>query len=274
MPPIKIICLSENLVPFGSGYWGEHGLAFYIESAGMKLLYDTGQSGDVLLHNARLADVSLRGLDCIVLSHGHYDHSGGLQKVLEMNEGVKLVMHPAALERKYARREGGLKDIGLPFGLDQLKKHCSVMTESGPVDLGDGISTTGEIERVTPHETPQPDLLVERDGVLATDPVRDDQSLVICSEDTRLLLCGCCHAGIVNTITTVKRESGAYPSTVIGGLHLEMADPARLSSTAESLRAAGVKKVLSGHCSGDTIRAYLSSAGIESGRLAAGIRVL
>jgi 7,8-dihydropterin-6-yl-methyl-4-(beta-D-ribofuranosyl)aminobenzene 5'-phosphate synthase len=274
MSPTRIVCLSENLAPFGSGYWGEHGLAFYIESAGRKILYDTGQSGDVLLHNARLADVGLRGLDCIVLSHGHYDHSGGLQKVLEMNKGVKLIMHPAALEKKYARREGGFKDIGLPFSLDQLKKHCSVMTEPGPVDLGDGISTTGEIKRVMPYETPQPDLLAERDGAMTTDPVRDDQSLVVPSNDGTLLLCGCCHAGIVNTLESVKHRSGEYPAALAGGLHLEKADHGRLSSTTEALRAAGVKKVLSGHCSGDAILSYLSPAGIVAGRLTAGMRIL
>jgi 7,8-dihydropterin-6-yl-methyl-4-(beta-D-ribofuranosyl)aminobenzene 5'-phosphate synthase len=274
MSSTRIICLSENLVPFGSGCWGEHGLAFYIESEGRKILYDTGQSGDVLLHNARLAGVSLRGLDCIVLSHGHYDHSGGLPKVLEMNRGVRLIMHPAALERKYARRDGILKDIGMPLSLDQLKRLCSPAIEPGPADLGGGISTTGEIERVTPYETPQPDLLVERDGVLATDPVCDDQSLIISSDDTTLLLCGCCHAGIVNTLTSAKRTTGKYPSVVAGGLHLEMAEPARLSSTTEALRSAGVRKVLSGHCSGDAIRGYLPPAGVEAGRLAAGMRVL
>jgi 7,8-dihydropterin-6-yl-methyl-4-(beta-D-ribofuranosyl)aminobenzene 5'-phosphate synthase len=270
----KITCLSENLAPFGSGYWGEHGLAFYIESGDMKILYDTGQSGDVLLHNARLADVSLRGLDCIVLSHGHYDHSGGLLKVLEMNEGVQLIVHPAAFDKKYARRESGLKDIGMPLSLDQLERLCSPLIESGPVDLGGGISTTGEIKRVTPYETPQTDLLVQRDGGLAIDPVCDDQSLVICLNDTALLLCGCCHAGIVNTLTSVRHTIGRYPSIVAGGLHLEMAEPARLSSTAEALCLAGVKKVLSGHCSGDAIRSYLTPAGVEARRLSAGMSIL
>jgi len=85
-------------VPSGSGYWGEHGLSFYIESGGLRILFDTGQSGDVLLHNARLSDVSLSGLDYIVLSHGHYDHTGGLMKVIELNEGIPLIMHPAAFQ--------------------------------------------------------------------------------------------------------------------------------------------------------------------------------
>lgn len=274
MSTIRIICLCDNLAPSGGGYWAEHGLSFYIESGGMKVLYDTGQSGDVLLHNARLADVSLSGLDCIVLSHGHYDHSGGLLKILKMNEGVSLIAHPAAFRKKYARRESGLKDISLPFGLDELKKHCELQIGSGPVDLGGCISATGEIPRVTPYETPQPDLLVEKDGGLIADAVMDDQSIVVSANEELVLLCGCCHSGIVNTIECVKGKTGRYPAAIAGGLHMEKADEYRLSSTTEALQAARVKKVLAGHCSGDEILSRLSRAGIPADRLAAGMSIL
>ncbi len=270
----RIICLSDNLAPSGGGYWAEHGLSFYIESDGMKVLYDTGQSGDVLLHNALLAGVNLSSLDYIVLSHGHYDHSGGLLKVLKMNEGVPLVVHPAAFQKKYARRDSGLKDISLPFGLDELTEHCQLQIGSGSVDLGGGISTTGEIPRITPYEMPQPDLMVEKDGWLIADSVKDDQSLVINVDGKLVLLCGCCHSGIVNTIECVKSNTGRYPAVIAGGLHMEKADEFRLSSTAEALQVAGVKNVLTGHCSGDEIRSRLSHAGISAGRLAAGMSIL
>lgn len=270
----RIICLSDNRAPSGGGYWAEHGLSFYIESGGMKVLYDTGQSGDVLLHNALLAGVSLNSLDHIVLSHGHYDHSGGLLKVLKMNEGVSLIAHPAAFQKKYARREGGLKDISLPFSPDELQEHCKLQIGSGSVDLGGGISTTGEIPRITPYEAPQPDLLVEKDGRLIADVVTDDQSLMVSAEGEPVLLCGCCHSGIVNTIECVKRKTGMYPAAIAGGLHMEKAGEYRLLSTTEALRASGVKKVLAGHCSGDEILLRLSRAGISAGRLAAGISIL
>jgi 7,8-dihydropterin-6-yl-methyl-4-(beta-D-ribofuranosyl)aminobenzene 5'-phosphate synthase len=274
MPPARVLCLSDNMVPFGSVYWGEHGLSFFIESEGTRILLDAGQSGDVLLHNARLAGVSLRGLDRVVLSHGHYDHTGGLLKVLEMNEGVSLVAHPAAFEKKFARREQGLKDISLPFDLNILKRHCEIRLEEGPIDVGGRVSTTGEIERVTPYEAPQPELLAERDGELIVDPVLDDQSIVIRDGGRVVLLCGCCHAGIVNTIECVKRQCGEYPELIAGGLHMEKASPERLSCTVEALKAAGVKKVVAGHCSGEPIVASLAAAGIEARRLAAGTRVL
>ena len=211
MSSTRIICLSDNLAPSGSGYWAEHGLSFYIESGGMKVLYDTGQSGDVLLHNALLAGVNLSGLDFIVLSHGHYDHSGGLLKVLKMNEGVTLAVNPSAFQKKFARRENGLKDISIPFELTELREHCKLQIESGSVDLGGGISLTGEIARITPYEMPQPDLLVEKDGELIADAVADDQSLVVSTNEELVLLCGCCHSGIVNTIEHVKYKTGTIP---------------------------------------------------------------
>lgn len=274
MLPTRIICLSDNMAPSGSGYWAEHGLSFYIESGDTRVLFDTGQSGDVLLHNARLAGVSLSGLDYIVLSHGHYDHTGGLLKVLELNEGATLVMHPAAFQKKFAKREGGLKDISLPFSVNELKEHCEVMIQPGPMGLGEGISTTGEIERVTPCEKPQPDLLLDEGSMPVADPMKDDQSITIGMGDELTLLCGCCHAGIINTLEHVKRKSGKYPAVIAGGLHMEKANDGLLSSTVEALRAAGVKKVVAGHCSGDEVLSRLSHAGIPAWRLTAGKRII
>jgi 7,8-dihydropterin-6-yl-methyl-4-(beta-D-ribofuranosyl)aminobenzene 5'-phosphate synthase len=102
----------------------------------------------------------------------------------------------------------------------------------------------------------------------------DDQSLVIRNGGSLFLLCGCCHAGIVNTIECVKRQYGEYPVAIAGGLHMEKASPERLSGTREALKAAGVGKVTAGHCSGDGIVSSLASAGIDAKRLSTGMPIM
>lgn len=274
MPLVKVHCLCDNLAPSGSRYWAEHGLSFFIEADGRRILFDTGQSGDVLLHNARLSGISLSGLDFIVLSHGHYDHTGGLMKVIDLNEGVPLIVHPGAFQKKFARHSEGLKDISLQFTKDELARHCRLLIESGPVDLGGGVSTTGEIERITLYEAPQPDLLIENEGTLSPDPMADDQSIVIRNGDRSLLLCGCCHAGIVNTIESMKRRHGKYPAIIAGGLHMEKACDERPVMTVKALKTAGIRRVIAGHCSGNTIIRSLAPAGIKAERLSSGMRII
>jgi 7,8-dihydropterin-6-yl-methyl-4-(beta-D-ribofuranosyl)aminobenzene 5'-phosphate synthase len=138
----------------------------------------------------------------------------------------------------------------------------------------DCIFTTGEVPRVTSFEKPDARLLEEHQGVKSVDPVRDDQSLAVLSGDDLLLICGCCHSGIVNTMELVKAQFGRYPSIVAGGLHMESADDGRIAATVDALKAAGVKKLIPGHCSGKKIGAAAAAAGIEVVPLHAGMRII
>ncbi|MCD1295592.1 MBL fold metallo-hydrolase [Methanocella sp. CWC-04] len=270
---IKITCLIDNTVSFGSGYWGEHGLSFYIESNGVRVLLDTGQTEEVLSHNLKVAGIDLDGLDAIVLSHGHYDHTGGLREAAGRAGKVRIVVHPAAFESKYARKEGKFKEIGIPFGQSELKEHCELVQASDSIELGGGVFTTGEVKRVTSYELPHPDLMVDQNGSLIADPVRDDQSIVIDAGDDLILLCGCCHAGIVNTIEHVKNKFGKYPVLVAGGLHMANVSEERMERSIAALKQAGIKKIIPGHCSGREVLLRASEAGIDAEPLSAGMKL-
>lgn len=140
--------------------------------------------------------------------------------------------------------------------------------------LCDTIWTTGEIPHVTAFEKPDDRLLVEHKGALMVDPVRDDQSLVVKASYGLALICGCCHSGIVNTMEHVKKTFGQYPVVIAGGLHMDNAGEGRVTRTIESLRAASVKKLMPGHCSGKKIADAAAAAGIEVVPLRAGMRII
>jgi 7,8-dihydropterin-6-yl-methyl-4-(beta-D-ribofuranosyl)aminobenzene 5'-phosphate synthase len=266
------VCLVDNTP--APGYKAEHGISFFLESHCLRLLFDTGQSGDVLLENADAADLDFGWLGMIVLSHGHYDHTGGLMKALGRSGIVKLLAHEDAFDRKVKIEDGRQKDIGVPFTIKELWHYCDPMLKREPFMLCDTIWTTGEIPRVSAFEKPDDRLLVENKGALMVDPVKDDQSLVITTGDGLMLICGCCHSGIVNTLEHVKKTFGRYPATIVGGLHMENASEDRIARTVEAFSAAGVKKLIPGHCSGKKIAAAAAEAGIEVIPLHAGMQLI
>ena len=107
---IRTTVLVEDTVP-ASGLSAEHGLSFWIEYAGKRILFDTGQS-DILIHNAKKLDINLADADAIILSHGHYDHTGGLAAVLGVAAKARVYLHPAAIEPKFSPKTSGVKQIG------------------------------------------------------------------------------------------------------------------------------------------------------------------
>lgn len=257
-----------------SGFWGEHGLSFYIETGDTNILMDTGQSGDVLLHNAGLMGIDLRKVDSIVLSHGHYDHTGGLMKVLDITGKVKIYAGSHAFEEKLAKKEETYKDIGMPVTRQYLEERCDLEIVDSDVEIARDIVVTGRIERLTEFEKAQENLLVKHGDAVQVDPVYDDRSLVVKSKESPLLLCGCCHSGIINTMMHVNRKHSITPEIIAGGLHMEKADPVRMSGTVGALKSAKVKKVIAGHCTGNALIPALRAAGVNAIELTAGMRIL
>jgi 7,8-dihydropterin-6-yl-methyl-4-(beta-D-ribofuranosyl)aminobenzene 5'-phosphate synthase len=248
----RITVLCENSVGPLSGTLGEHGFAALIEPVeGVPLLFDTGQ-GMTLLHNARIMNKDLKRVEQVVLSHGHHDHAGGLKPLL-IESGPKLVFsHPELFKSRFRVKDSGdCYPIGIPVSRDELEGAGAIFDLSADYRMiAPGISLTGEVPRVTDFETGDQGLFCDCTGQ-ELDTTPDDQSLVLETDRGLVLLLGCCHAGLVNTVEHVAYMTGRRDFyAIIGGTHLGFCGQEQLGSSLKILKELGVKKLAVGHCTG------------------------
>jgi len=142
---MKTVCMVDNSVRPHSPFWAEHGLSFWIESGGEAILFDTGASGSVLIHNLGLAGLSLRNLQGLALSHSHPDHTGGLPAVLEPWEAMPTYAHPDLFRPRYSRANGEMQSKWLPMSTEGLKHKAELHLSEAPQAIIEGVWTTGEI---------------------------------------------------------------------------------------------------------------------------------
>jgi|Deesub1362B_J571_1020462.scaffolds.fasta_scaffold00102_2 7,8-dihydropterin-6-yl-methyl-4-(beta-D-ribofuranosyl)aminobenzene 5'-phosphate synthase len=243
---MRIYCLVDNYAPLTSqNILSEHGASFLIESDDVLILFDTGQTGKVLKNNASVMGLDLRKLTHVVLSHGHYDHTGGLSEVLEFQPVVIASQH--AFKPKYSKK----RYIGSPISLEEVERRTEVVLSENELKIADGIFVTGEIPRITRFETIEGLFLDEERKI--KDPLKDDRAMIVGDS----LLTGCCHSGIVNTLNYV--EENHEIERIIGGLHLHNASEERLSKTMEYLLEKNFELFV-GHCTGiNTFCRFISS---------------
>ena len=249
---LQITTLSENTAGLGN-FLGEWGLSILVETDGLSILLDTGQSISAS-HNADISGIDLSKIDRIVLSHGHFDHTGGLRQVLRrMVKETEIIAHPDMWQAKYARREGmAERYIGIPFQrqeLESLGARFNLTTE--PVRITDNIMTTGEVPMVTDYEEIESNLLVKEGADFKPDKLLDDQALIINTEPGLVVILGCAHRGIINTLYHAQQLTGVETiHTVLGGCHLIDASEERIWLTIAALKELGVQSLGVSHCTG------------------------
>jgi 7,8-dihydropterin-6-yl-methyl-4-(beta-D-ribofuranosyl)aminobenzene 5'-phosphate synthase len=250
---IRVTCLVDNTADLRAGLWAEHGSAFLVERGDSKILFDTGQSGEVLSHNLSVLQKDLSDLSSIVLSHGHYDHAGGLVRALSLAGDVEVVAHPGVFDRRFARSENGEdKDVGIPFSREDLEAGCRLRLSKGPVEVAPGIFTTGQITRGNGPEPRDARLVVRDEDGAKPDPLLDDMSLVLMGHHGLVVLTGCCHSGLVNTLEHVRITFSDDIRAIVGGTHLARADYTTLQESVMATKERfGVSYVYVGHCTGE-----------------------
>ena len=246
MSEVRITVLVENEATAELG--AEHGWAALVEAGGKRGLFDTGESG-LVVRNARALGVDLGSLDWIALSHGHYDHTGGLRAVLAQAGDVTVHAHPEALGEKLVRDLAGQwREAGMSVGRDEARFECS----PEPVALAEGVTLTGEVPRVTDYETVPDRFVTERDGRRVHDEFPDDQALILATEGGLVVVLGCAHAGVVNTVLHAREITGEERVRgVLGGMHLVSAPPERIEKTIAAFREWEPELVGPAHCTGE-----------------------
>lgn len=248
--PIKITTLSENTAAF-AGLLAEHGLSVLIETDEANVLLDTGLSVSVA-NNVEALGVDLKKVDKIVISHGHHDHTGGLRDVLrKMRKKVEIIGHPDIMASKYAKREGFPAGyIGIPFDRRELESLGAVFVLTPePVRISENITTSGVVPMNTEYETIDPFLKEMKGDELVPDELLDDRSLFIKTDKGLVVILGCAHRGIINTLHHARELTGEERiEMVIGGCHLMNSSEERVWMTITALKEMGVHKIGVSHC--------------------------
>ena len=256
----KITCVVDNTVQ-RSSLKGEHGLSFWIETDQGSVLFDTGQSETVLMHNLESLGLDPQDLSALALSHAHYDHTGGLPAILSLKPGLPLHAHSDIFRSRYAYREGEYKSIGLRLKRENVSQLAELHLNDAPVEVISGLWTTGEIVVRPEPEGRSAHHLVSDDDGWKPDPYRDDMSLVMETQQGLVVICGCCHAGLLNTLAHVRRKFQRPIAAIVGGTHLTTADEAYLEHVIDVLRDNyGPPYLYLNHCTGERASVALRDA--------------
>lgn len=261
---LKITTLAENLAHMRClGQWGLSFLLEFVDANGddRKVVFDAGIHKEALLYNIKQLKVDLSDVDCLVLSHGHLDHTAAIVEIVESAGDVKVYAHPHTfLSRFYQEKTGRRRQMGVPKGeeLEEIERAGGeVFLNTESTEVLPGVWTTGQIERVTSFERPLPlsegeRLIIVVEGKEIVDHILDDQALWMNIDGVGpFVITGCAHAGTVNTLLHVQRI-GDFKKIygLVGGTHLVGRSEEYLQQTVRALKQLGLGLISPCHCTG------------------------
>ena len=256
---IRIRILVDNKVDVG--LVEEHGFSVWIEASGRRILFDTGQ-GQALIQNADILGCDLSQVDMLVLSHGHYDHCGAVADVVRIAPAARIFCHSNSFLPRYSIRSGEEpRNVGIPFTIGKALFDVPdnrVQWVTRPRMLASAVGISGPIERLHPLEDTGGPFFLDPEGRYP-DLIKDEMAMWVATDRGLIVITGCCHAGLINTVEHIRNVSGVEKVFgVIGGLHLANASRDRLETTCSALRTWNPEFIIPCHCTGEEAQAFLA----------------
>ncbi len=264
MEKTRITVLCENRSSDRRNLMGEHGFSALIETDFSKTLLDTGQ-GMTLASNARTLGIDLSQIETVVISHGHFDHTGGLTDIFPPNPGIRVIGHPEIFRPRYSRVETRDGPVFNYIGIQQSQRYLESHFQTpftfyrDFTQLSTGIWFSGQVPRVTDFEKQDEHLKIATDKGYETDPVVDDISLLVETASGPVIVTGCAHAGIVNIIRHFEQKTGHRKFFgIIGGTHLGfIGSQNQLDQSMQAFESYGFDLVAAAHCTGNAAAAAM-----------------
>lgn len=248
---VRIVTLVDNEEGEHHALRAEHGLAFYIEANGHRLLFDTGQSS-AFLENARRLRIDLARVDHVVLSHGHYDHSGGMRALLALTSRFRLITGRGFFTPKYASDGVAYEFLGNDFDEGELQKNGVAwkVVAGETEEIVPGVYAVAGFPRVHADERINSRFVLRRNGRFEPDPFEDEILLAIETSRGLVVLLGCSHPGVKNMLDAVRQRFAQPLYAVLGGTHLVESSDGGIADTLAYLKRAGVAVLGVSHCTG------------------------